>query len=767
MISKEERSSRVLYRHHKIFTKIAYFVLIAVAVFTVGANIVLLYKTHQIIIATTNHHISELSRSLSIALDRRFQRTLAILESVALGCNQEKALSAEELAKLQKQAELFQFEYFARISPDGSAICSDGISRTFAGQDGIRKAFEGQMVIDAKDTGSNAQNAGMPFFMIPIYSNREAGEITGVLAAPFSPLRTNFFLNQSYYGDNVFLNIIKSDGTEVFMTKRFHAPQLNVPGGTNNLFDVLQANVETIADTTVEDIRQAAATGRNKTIRFRVPHSHLTQTARLTRIGNTDLCIWLVDTNDAISEGLDQLLHMAFWINGLVVICFGALICVLIFLYRKNTALLMVDPVTGGYSLSRFNQEAEYLLNCSTAGNYTFIVVNIVNFKIFNDAYGYYEGNRILKHVHDTMIKYLEDDEILTRSGGDDFNVLIHTTNDEVILRKLDLMVDEINHFNEELSEKQWIMFRVGVYHITDTDISVVHIRDRANIARKKMKIMNRDILYSCGFYEEEDRVRLQQEIIIKSKMNYALEHQDFKLYLQPKVDISTGRIVAAEALVRWKDADMGLVPPDEFIPLFERIGFIRWLDLYMFEQACACLRRWLDAGLQPVRISVNISRVHLTNKDFLLPFVEVQKNYRIPPELLELELTESAALDYPNAIPEAISKIHLAGYACSLDDFGSGYSSLNCLESLDIDIVKLDCKFLRAARAKNDRGHILIEELVHMAKRLGITVCCEGVETEEQFAFLQKCRCDMGQGYLFSRPIEVTAFEKMVYATS
>lgn len=769
MVSKKETVSRITYKFHKTFVKIAYIFLIIGACLTIGASVGLLYKAHKTVIVKTDRYITELSQSVSSALEQRFQRTFGILESVVLSCNQENTLSADELEGLQKRAGELQFEYFAFVSPDGSAICSDGVSRTFTRHDAIMKAFEGQSVIDVKvsETAVDGQNKNMPFFAIPIYSQSDAKKITGVLAAPISPQRTDFFLLQSYYGGDVFFNVIKSDGTEVFMTKRSHVSRFEELQGsdeTNNLFDTLYANVEVISDTTIGDLREAASSGRNATIRFRLPHDQLTQTAQLTHIGDTNLCIWMVDTNDAVSGGLDQILHRAFWVNGLGVICFGALTIVLIFLYRKITFLLMVDPISNGYSPARFKQEAEQLIYHSAPGEYTFIVFNIVDFKLLNDTYGYYESNCILKHIHNTILKYMENGEILVRSSADEFNVLIHTIPNEQILQKLKLIVEEINKFNAELSEKQWLMFSTGVYQITDTGLPFVHIRDRANIARKKSKRTTEHILYSCGFYEEEDRSRLQQENIIKNKMNDALKNQDFKVYLQPKVKISTGKIIGAEALVRWQDTDMGLVPPNEFIPLFEKIGFIRRLDFYMFEQVCICLRRWLDAGFQPVPVSVNLSRLHLTNKDFLSPFIEVQKKYCIPPELLELELTETAFQDYPDVIPEAIHQIHNAGYTCSLDDFGSGYSSLNNLEALDIDILKLDCKFLRAARVKNDKGHIVIEELIHMARRLGITVCCEGVETEAQLAFLKECHCDKGQGYLFSRPIEVPAFEELVY---
>lgn len=759
----------ITYKHQKIFLRTVCALLIVGACLTVGANTILLQAAHQTVISETDNYISELSQSVRNALQDRFHRTLMLLESVAFNCDLEGTLSAEEQKELQERAELLQFQYFAFIFPDGSAICSDGIPRTFDRQDGIMKAFDGQPVIDVKtptaETG--AQNREQPFFAVPIYSRRGAGEIAGILAAPILPEWTDFFLTQSYYNEELFFDIIRSDGTEVFMTERSPISwfdKLRDSDGETNLFDILYGNAEIISDASTDDLREAAAMGRNATIRFQIPNDQLIYTAQLTHIGDTDLCIWMVDTNDAISEGLHQILHKATDVNTLETICFIVLLFTLIFLYRKNMSVLMVDPVTGGYSPSRFAQEARHLIQHSTPGDYTFIVMNTINFKLFNDIYGHDESDRILKHIYNIILKYMEEGELLVRSSADDFNMLIRTTSQEVIIQKLDLIVDEINQFNNELREKQWLMFRTGVYQIVDTTLSVVNIRDRANIARKKMMMPTEGILYSCGFYEEEDRVRLQQENLLINKMDDALKNQDFKVYLQPKVDISTGRIINAEALVRWKDADMGLVPPDEFIPLFEQIGFIRRLDLYMWEQVCICLRRWLDAKLQPVPVSVNLSRLHLMNRDFLAPFVEVQKKYCIPPELLELELTETAFQDASDAIPEAITQIHLAGYTCSLDDFGSGYSSLNNLEMLDIDVVKLDCKFLRNARVENDKGHILIEDLIHMARRLGITVCCEGVETEAHYAFLKKCYCDIGQGYLFSKPLEVSAFEQMLF---
>ena len=773
MKRKKRSKAHILYKHHQNFIRVAYAVLIIGSCLTVGVILAMLNQAHQLVMANTNKNLIELSQSVSTSLEERFEETWTILESVAQRCSKENIVTSDALEKLQEKAEILQFEYFALIAPDGLAICSDGISRTFNQQDEIMKAFQGQSVIEVTNQAAimGEENKNMPVLAVPVYSNGGAGEISSILAAPVSQQWTNFFLTQSYYGGDVFFNIIKSDGTEVFMTQYSHAPQFDEQqdlGCQNNLFDTLDASIkEIIGDITINDMREAAAAGRNEIIRFRLSHDKLIQVAFLTHIGDTDLCVWMVDANDASSGGFDQLLHRASLANTIGAVCFIAVIITLIMLYRKNMRMLMVDRVTHGYSMFRFSQEAESLVYHSDPGEYTLIVMNIVHFKYLNDTYGHSESDRLLKHVHNMLLKYMESGEILTRSGADDFNLLVRTTSDEVIIQKLDLMVDEVNRFNDELTEKEWIMFSAGVYQIVDTSLSIIQIKDRANIAREKLTIETGDVMYSCGFYDEADRAQLQKEEILKNKMGDALKNLDFKVYFQPKVDISTGKIVAAEALVRWKDVDMGLVPPDEFIPLFERIGFIRKLDLYMFEQVCVCLRRWLDEGLQPVQISINLSRVHLANKDFLKPFVAIQKKYCIPPELLEFELLESALQEFPEALPEAVCQIHMAGYTCSLDDFGSGYSSLNNLESLDIDVVKLDREFLNTARTEGDRGCIVIEELIHMARRLGITVCCEGVETTEQLAVMQKLHCDKGQGYLFSKPIEVAAFEKLVYGTS
>lgn len=672
MSGKKGAIRGVSYRVYRILIPLVCAPLIAGTCFVVGAIIAGLHETRRTIDSETNRYISELSQSVGHALEQRLDRSLRILESVSHSCDQESVPAMadsegekgkEELqdqAELQKRAELLQFQFFAYVFPDGTAICSDGVSRNFSGEKGVMKALAGESVIDVKTKrGKSASSRkNLPLFAVPIRSGEKDGKIIGALAAPASQQWADPFLQEYYYSGDVFFNVIKSDGTKVFMTENAYVSQFNRREGfedSNNLFDTLRWNAEILGKTTIEEIEEITAAGGNSSIRFRYPQDGVVRTAHLTRVGDTDLCVWMVAANETITGGFAPLLHKAFFLGGVIILGFASLILVLLFFYRRNTRMLLTDPITGGYSPYRFDQEAERLIRSGAEGDYLFISVNIINFKVFNDSYGYDNSNRILKHVHDTIRRHMEDGERLTRFSADDFNVLSRAIPKEMLLQQMEFIVKEINEFNESLSEKQWLMFHVGVYRITDTDLPIVYIRDRANLARKKAKGDRKHMLYSCSFYEDGERLRLREENVLRNKMQEALKNQDFKLYLQPKVDISSGKVCGAEALVRWQNKDMGLISPDRFIPLFERTGFIRKLDLYMFEQVCILVKKCLDDGLTLLRISVNLSRVHLEDPEFLPPFVEVQKKHDASPEFLELELTETVFQEYQGKIQEAI----------------------------------------------------------------------------------------------------------------
>ncbi|WP_227866302.1 bifunctional diguanylate cyclase/phosphodiesterase [Clostridioides sp. ES-S-0190-01] len=465
----------------------------------------------------------------------------------------------------------------------------------------------------------------------------------------------------------------------------------------------------------------------------------------------------------------DLLLKKAVFINILIIILFLLLIILIIFINRKNREQLIkiayVDPVTKGYSKARFDMEAKAIIESTSAGTYSLVSININKFKLINDSFGSDAGDKTLKYIHDVIANYLEREELLCRVSNDQFNILIKTISQKEILKYIENITNDINSFNKDKECKYFIALSIGVYKIDDPNIPLVSIQDRANVARKNIKGNTvTHPLYTCVFYSDLERLRMLKEKEMENRMEEALDNNEFVVYLQPKVDLKNNNIVGAEALVRWQDPDRGLIPPNDFIPFFEKNGFIIKLDHYVFEKSCAMIRKWIDNGETPIPISVNFSRAHLNNKDFLEKYKTIRDKYDVPAKLLEIELTETLIFDNLQMLLNVIDQIHEEGFQCSLDDFGSGYSSLNMLKEIKVDTLKLDRAFFSSPNADNVSENYVIESVVELAKKLNMNSVSEGVETILQMEYLKKINCDMIQGYVFSKPIPQEIFEKMTF---
>ncbi|MEG1799339.1 MAG: EAL domain-containing protein, partial [Synergistaceae bacterium] len=254
------------------------------------------------------------------------------------------------------------------------------------------------------------------------------------------------------------------------------------------------------------------------------------------------------------------------------------------------------------------------------------------------------------------------------------------------------------------------------------------------------------------------------EEQNITREMKSALEAGQFVAYYQPKYDLATEEIVGAEALVRWIHPEKGIIPPDKFIPLFERNGFITYLDCHIWEEACKEIRRWIDLGHEPIPISVNLSRVDVYNPLLCEVLGALTTKYKIDPKLLELEITESAYTESTEQLICTVKKLKSMGHTVGMDDFGSGYSSLNMLNELPIDVLKLDMRFMKDANRTNKRssGNIL-NFVVGLSKWMDIPVIAEGIETKEQGMFLRGMGCSKGQGYYYSKPMPREQFEELL----
>lgn len=434
--------------------------------------------------------------------------------------------------------------------------------------------------------------------------------------------------------------------------------------------------------------------------------------------------------------------------------------------YRETAGLLkqvtMYDSITGLYNYDTFIRESESLLrNASEDSVFALFYADIINFKYFNEFYGYSAGDEVLKIFKQSLSTFHQITMLACRIFSDYF----------VILANVDKHIDEgrlylaIDSFNKYFSEKVRIQYpdttlnvAVGMNIITDKHIGIKTYIDNANKARRRAKsVSKRGIIYNETLDHE-----LKRNILISNLADDALRLGEFYFELQPKYHLKSRQVIGAEALVRWKRSDGTLMYPNEFIPVFEQNEFILKLDFYIYGKVCEYLRERIRHGYEIKPISVNVSRVHLRLEEFVNNVIKLVDFHKIPHEYLEFEITESIFLENAKDAQNAMIKFKNAGFKVSMDDFGAGYSSLNLLKNLDFDILKLDKEFLDAGRI-HKKEEIVIESIINMAKKMKIVVLCEGVETKEQADLLEELHCDLVQGYYFGKPMSSEKFDSLM----
>jgi len=357
------------------------------------------------------------------------------------------------------------------------------------------------------------------------------------------------------------------------------------------------------------------------------------------------------------------------------------------------------DHLTGLYSRNTFIEIATTMIKDKGPGYYVMVCFDIDNFKIINDQYGTERGDEVLRYIAKTFREGFEPiGGICCRIMADNFAVLfpktfVDTKERSQILRKATMLN----------SDSQKITFSIGRYYVDDINLSVSAMYDRAAMAKESVKGKYDKYI---AVFDESMRNKLIQEQRIVSEMKTALDGGQFEAWMQPQYNHATGMLIGAEALVRWRHPERGLVSPGLFVPIFERNGFIYELDKYMWEQTCIYLHKWSRNGERPLPVSVNISRYDVFREDIIDVLSGLVKKYQVPVELLRLEITESAFSHDTAKIVDVVKKLIDLGFTVEIDDFGSGYSSLNTLKDVPAQIIKLDMKFMESSELSS-RGAI------------------------------------------------------------
>ena len=416
---------------------------------------------------------------------------------------------------------------------------------------------------------------------------------------------------------------------------------------------------------------------------------------------------------------------------------------------------LYLDELTGIYNQKSFFEYTEKLLEENPYTSFCLIYWNIRKFRTTNDLFGWEAGDKILIHWADSLREILQN-ELAVYGRLDHDNFVCCVTEDFLT----DSDWTKLGEISYSAGETEYQFYSCcGLYRIVDRTLPLSNMLDKARAAMETIK-NNYMTLYA--WYDESMWNTMLEEQRMNSEFKTAIAEKQFKVYYQPICRSSDGLITSAEALIRWQHPTKGMISPGAFIPLFEKNGFISILDRYVWDEVCTMQQSRLDQGLATVPVSVNVSRVEFYNPSLCDDIRDIAKKHNLSPDLIKIEITESAYADNPVQVMEAVKKLHTYGFSVLMDDFGSGYSSLNMLKDLPIDVLKIDMRFLDDLD-KDRKATIVLESIIRLAKWMKLSVVSEGVETQKEWEYLRSVECDAVQGYYFYRPMPQEDFIKLL----
>jgi diguanylate cyclase (GGDEF)-like protein len=420
-------------------------------------------------------------------------------------------------------------------------------------------------------------------------------------------------------------------------------------------------------------------------------------------------------------------------------------------LMRSNQELLRRvehDALTGLYNRETFFKKTEEMLASDLDGRYVMALWNIDRFKLINEMFGRKAADEILVFFAKRLSEAIGNEGTYGRLEADHFAMCVS----EARMKRIEQNMDQILEIGIQANIVDYPLFtNVGLYRIEDRSKPVDFMCDRARLAMESVK---GNAIRHWSYFDPQEHEMLLDEADVIKEMTQALKQRQFSVRLQPIMDAQTGELVSAEALVRWEHPEKGTISPGIFIPVFEKNGFIVRLDTYVWEEVC----RIISEEQITVPVSINVSRVNFYTKDLCERLLGLTEKYHILPSRLKIEITESVYTDNPMQLIDTIARLHDYGFLVLMDDFGSGYSSLNMLKDIPVDILKIDMEFVRNLE-DSDRGCNILYSVINMAHALGMDTIAEGVETKNQYEMLRNLGCDSIQGYYFSKPLTIEEF--------
>lgn len=697
-----------------------------------------------------NDVTTNLSRDIQEAIHNKMNSLIMVADSVMrLGIPENETSIRDFLAR---KAEILEFDPLILLDRKGDYVCSEEVSRDmdperFFGISSVRSSFDGE--VRAGYMGGESI-----FYSVPVYGMD--GTVSGVLVGVRSKKNMQSMIASKSFNGQMLSCIVDSRGQVVISPSELN-PFLR-------LDDIFRSDKEQKVVGDIRKMQDDMRMGKDGILEF----SAVTGEELFLSYNSLDLNDWFLLTiipAGIISGGANRYILQTFFIIGILIVIFFLFLNAMYRFYHSHRMqlerLAFVDPLTGGANQAAFGLRYRELAGSMKPGGYTIAVMDVRHFKMINERFGIHEGNQVLAYLYHVMERHMraEDGEFVARSESDCFFLCLKGGGHQEIRDRMDDMVQDINSFCNPDLPGYTFSFRQGACVVEEPGLEIAILQDRARLASQSR---NPDLELGCVFYDDSLTVELKMEEELNGLFQGSIENHDFQVYLQPKVGLESRALEGAEALVRWIHPKRGVIYPSDFIPLFERNGKICKLDIYVFTKVCRIISRWEKEGKEIIPVSVNLSRQHFTDEDFLDRFADIAGQYHIPAGMIEFELTESIFFDSHQIqrVRDAIQRMHELGFACSLDDFGSGFSSLGLLKEFDVDSIKMDRSFF--LNMSGPKAREVIACLVDLAKRLKVKTVAEGIEDWDTVEYLKSIGCNMVQGYVFSKPLPADAFERL-----
>ncbi len=737
----------------KMFSGIGITAFILVAL--VLAYAVLFYRTSQTKMVNT---LAEISDQSAKVIRQEVEKNQTMLENLAILLAQSRSSDIEELVDdLVAVDRANNFKRMGIVRRDGTGYATDGSDvdvRSETVRERFKPAFAGSAFVTDRVTdlidGEPVTIYGVPF------QTRDGGTY-----ALFGAYSTNFYedsLSVSTFDGNGYSYIVKADGECVSGSRN--------PASLGDM-DNFYAAVGAISDYNagqMDVMRQEIAAHKSGYLRYDREDGR-----RYVYYQPLEVNQWYllsVVPSWVVEENVNGMLSLAY---TMMAACLGILAFMAYQIWamqkrywKKVEETALTDNVTGYATFAKIRIDVQEILAGSKDTPYALVCFNVRMFQYINDLHGFAEGDRILRIIADYLNTHIGKQEACARLNADRFAALLIYRDKEQLQGRVESMIHGMERqAKSQMEEMAYdVKMTAGIYQIEDKTEVLDKMLDWAKAALSRE---NRGAIEICGFYNATIRERMFRQKELENHFEEAVRLRQFEVYYQPKYDVRGRRFYGAEALVRWNSPTEGMIPPGVFVPVFENNSMIIRLDEYIFEQVCRQIREWLNRGFAVQPVSVNISRLHLYQKGFVERYLSLIRRWRVPPGMVELELTETVMFDNEELLGETLQGFRREGVPILMDDFGSGYSSIQLLRSMPIDNLKID-KGLVDDSTERPKLQKILASVIGLAQSLDIQVTAEGVETKAQYDLLKRMNVDFIQGYYCAKPMPCGEYEKLVY---